>query len=42
MNVTGIFIHPIKSCQRIELEQAEVTPKGFLWDRELMIVDQHH
>ncbi|MEB3278569.1 MAG: MOSC N-terminal beta barrel domain-containing protein [Lyngbya sp.] len=42
MNVTGIFIHPIKSCQRIELEQAEVTPKGFFWDRELMIVDQDH
>ncbi|WP_413167403.1 MOSC domain-containing protein [Capilliphycus salinus ALCB114379] len=42
MNVTGIFIHPIKSCQRIELPQAEVTPKGFVWDRELMIVDQNH
>ena len=40
MNVTGIFIHPIKSCQRIELEEAEVTPKGFAWDRELMIVDR--
>ncbi|ERT04548.1 MOSC domain protein [Lyngbya aestuarii BL J] len=39
MKVTGIFIHPIKSCQRIALEQAEVTPKGFTWDRELMIVD---
>ncbi len=42
MNVTGLFIHPIKSCQRIELEQAEVTPKGFVWDRELMIVNQQH
>ncbi|MEL7035079.1 MAG: MOSC N-terminal beta barrel domain-containing protein [Cyanobacteria bacterium J06592_8] len=42
MNIESIFIHPIKSCHAIELEQAEVTPKGFAWDRELMIVDHHH
>lgn len=42
MNVIGIFIHPIKSCQRLELEQAEVTPKGFTGDREFMLVDRNH
>jgi uncharacterized protein len=40
MKVTGVFIYPIKSCRGIELEQAEVTPKGFAWDREFMIVDE--
>lgn len=42
MKIIGIFIHPIKSCQRIALNEAEVTPKGFLGDRELMLVDQNH
>lgn len=39
MKITGIFIHPIKSCQRIERDEAEVTPKGFAQDREWMLVD---
>jgi uncharacterized protein YcbX len=40
MKVTGIFIYPLKSCRGIELKEAEVTPKGFAWDREFMIVDE--
>ncbi|MDY6785474.1 MAG: MOSC domain-containing protein [Cyanobacteriota bacterium] len=40
MNVTGVFIYPIKSCRGIELKEAEVTPKGFAWDREFVIVDE--
>ncbi|MDY7013829.1 MAG: MOSC domain-containing protein [Cyanobacteriota bacterium] len=40
MNVTGVFIYPIKSCRGIALQQAEVTPKGFAWDREFTIVDE--
>ena len=42
MKIIGVFIHPIKSCQRIELQQAEVTPKGFVQDRDFMLVDQNH
>ncbi|MGB3403167.1 MAG: MOSC N-terminal beta barrel domain-containing protein [Microcoleaceae cyanobacterium] len=42
MKITGIFIHPIKSCQRIVLNEAEVTPKGFIGDREWMLVDKNH
>ena len=42
MKITGIFIHPIKSCQRIALNEAEVTPKGFVRDREFMLVDENH
>ncbi|MGK7874232.1 MAG: MOSC domain-containing protein [Xenococcaceae cyanobacterium] len=40
MIVSEIFIYPIKSCQGIKLELAEVTPKGFAWDREFMLVDR--
>lgn len=38
--VSEINIYPIKSCRGISLEQAEITQKGFLWDRELMLVNQ--
>ena len=38
MIVSELYVYPIKSCQGIKLQQAEVTPKGFLWDRELMVV----
>jgi uncharacterized protein YcbX len=39
MQVTDLYIYPIKSCRGIQLSQAEVTPKGLLWDREMMLVD---
>ena len=38
MIVSELYVYPIKSCQGIKLKQAEVTSKGFLWDRELMVV----
>ncbi len=38
MIVSELYVYPIKSCQGIKLQQAEVTSKGFLWDRELMVV----
>lgn len=41
--VGQLFIHPLKSCRGIEVEQAECTPlglrRGNLKDRILMIVD---
>lgn len=40
MIVTEICIYPIKSCQGISLSEAEVTPRGFLGDREFMLVNQ--
>ena len=39
MLITKIFIYPIKSCQGISLEEAEVTSKGLFLDREFMIVN---
>ncbi|MBP0019989.1 MAG: MOSC N-terminal beta barrel domain-containing protein [Cyanobacteria bacterium SBLK] len=40
MHVSELSIYPIKACRGISLETAEVTPKGFLWDREFMITDR--
>ncbi|MCD8488595.1 MOSC N-terminal beta barrel domain-containing protein [Oscillatoria amoena NRMC-F 0135] len=40
MQVAGLFVYPIKSCRGIALERAEVTPTGFAWDREFMLVDR--
>ncbi|HHP7232774.1 MAG TPA: MOSC domain-containing protein [Xenococcaceae cyanobacterium] len=40
MIVSELWIYPIKSCQGIKLQQAEVTAKGFLWDREMMVISQ--
>ncbi len=41
ITVTEINIYPIKSCRGITLQKAEVTPKGFVNDREFMIVDEY-
>ena len=38
MIVSELNVYPIKSCQGVKLQQAEVTPKGFLWDREMMVI----
>lgn len=40
MHISELSIYPIKACRGIALETAEVTPKGFLWDREFMITDR--
>ena len=40
MIVSEIYVYPIKSCQGIKLKQAEVTSKGFLWDREMMVISK--
>jgi hypothetical protein len=40
MMISGLYIYPIKSCQGIQLQQAEVIAKGFTWDREFMLVDR--
>ena len=40
MIVSELCIYPIKSCQGIKLQTAEVTTKGLLWDREMMVISQ--
>ncbi len=38
MIVSDLYVYPLKSCQGIKLKRAEVQPKGFLGDREMMLV----
>ncbi|MEB3160548.1 MAG: MOSC N-terminal beta barrel domain-containing protein [Synechocystis sp.] len=40
MQVSGLFIYPIKSCRGIALERVTVLEKGFAYDREFMLVDE--
>ncbi|KAL8969077.1 MAG: hypothetical protein Q9183_002163 [Haloplaca sp. 2 TL-2023] len=32
--VEGLYVHPIKSCRAVELDEAEVVPTGLRYDRE--------
>lgn len=41
ISVSGLFYYPVKSCGGIALTSAELTTRGILHDRELMIVDSH-
>ncbi|KAG2330252.1 hypothetical protein Bca4012_020145 [Brassica carinata] len=37
--VTSLYVYPIKSCRGISLSQASITPTGFSWDRNWLIVN---
>ncbi|XP_050233622.1 uncharacterized protein LOC126682104 [Mercurialis annua] len=37
--VASIFIYPIKSCRGISVSQAPLTPTGFRWDRNWLVVN---
>jgi uncharacterized protein YcbX len=39
IEVTSLHIYPVKSCAGIDLSTAVITPKGFEYDRNWMIVD---
>ena len=38
--VARLFIHPVKSCAGIEVQQALLTETGLQWDRAWMVVDE--
>lgn len=38
-SISHLFIYPIKSCRGIEVQSAEITPRGFTYDREYMLVN---
>ena len=40
--VSRLFIYPIKSCQGIEVEQAEIARTGFKYDRVFVLVDDQN
>ncbi|KAF6135176.1 hypothetical protein GIB67_035247 [Kingdonia uniflora] len=37
--ISSIFIYPIKSCRGISVSQAPITPTGFRWDRQWLVVN---
>ncbi len=39
INVTDLYIYPIKSLQGLEVEKCEVLERGFKYDRRWMIID---
>jgi uncharacterized protein len=39
IKVTGLFIYPVKSLGGISLSEADLGPRGLLYDREWLIVD---
>jgi len=38
--IRELFVYPLKSCRPIALREAELTPQGFRFDRQLMVVSQ--
>lgn len=42
IQITGLFIYPVKSCRGISLEAARLGPRGFVHDREFLVVDETH
>ena len=41
LRISQLFIHPIKSCGSIAVNEAPLIDTGFEYDREWMVVDQH-
>ncbi|RYR62898.1 hypothetical protein Ahy_A04g020651 isoform C [Arachis hypogaea] len=37
--ISSIFIYPIKSCRGISVSKAPLTPTGFKWDRNWLVVN---
>ncbi|HSB24727.1 MAG TPA: MOSC N-terminal beta barrel domain-containing protein [Burkholderiaceae bacterium] len=40
VSIAGLYVHPVKSCARIEVDRALVTDTGLEWDRQWMVVDE--
>jgi uncharacterized protein YcbX len=40
VSIAQLFVHPVKSCARIALDQAVLTETGLEWDRQWMVVDE--
>jgi len=42
LQISGLYIYPIKSLPGIPLQQAKVTERGFVYDRRWMLVDENN
>lgn len=40
VSIAGLYVHPVKSCARIGVDQALVIETGLEWDRQWMVVDE--
>jgi uncharacterized protein YcbX len=40
VSIAGLYVHPVKSCARIAVDQALVIETGLEWDRQWMVVDE--
>ncbi len=38
-SIAQLWIHPVKSCAGLSVQEAELTPTGLAWDRIWMVVD---
>ncbi len=38
--IAGLFVYPVKSCRGIALQEVQVGSRGFLHDREFLVVDE--
>ncbi|KAM5587037.1 mitochondrial amidoxime reducing component 2 [Rosa sericea] len=38
--VSSIFIYPVKSCRGISVSEAPITPTGFQWDRQWLVINE--
>ncbi len=38
--IEQLWIHPVKSCAGLSVQEAELTPTGLAWDRAWMVVDE--
>lgn len=38
--IAQLWIHPVKSCAAVSVQEAELTPTGLAWDRAWMVVDR--
>ncbi|KAJ1429664.1 hypothetical protein B484DRAFT_430838 [Ochromonadaceae sp. CCMP2298] len=41
VRVSKLYVYPIKSCRGVEVQSAEVTPRGFHLDRIFMVCDEN-
>ncbi|CAG0957440.1 MAG: hypothetical protein HND27_00250 [Bacteroidetes bacterium] len=42
MEISGIYIYPIKSLGIVTVQECEVNQNGFKYDRKWMLIDEHH
>jgi uncharacterized protein YcbX len=40
ITISGLFVYPVKSCRGISLDEVEIGTRGFLHDREFLVVDE--